>query len=496
MSVSGSISLYSGSTFHQSGGTLSFGSFNESGGTANFDTGLNLTSSTVTLSGGSLTTSSIAGTGSNLNWTSGSLTLTSQPFDVTNGTDPTYGGFVYGSSLTLGSGMSLQSPDGSEPWEYLFGSGSSITQNAGSTNGAVYLLMGATGTNAAAVQYNLTGGALNVEYNVDIGIVKGYGGPGSAIFNQSGGTASCNVLAVGLSGPGTYTLSAGTMSLVHSINVYSGSTSHQSGGVLTSPATSNAGTMTQTGGTASLGALTGTGTVAIGGGTSTASMTVSNFTQGSISVSNLGLFSVAPNSGFANSVSSLSITGSGQLDLANNHMFINYGSGPDPISSIAAMIQSGYDGGTWRGTGIISSDANMSYGLGYADYADPGNPAGLSSGQIEIMYTLYGDANLDGKVNGTDFNLMAANFNQSVTNGWDKGDFNYDGKVNGNDFVLLAANFNQFASQSDVSAADVAALDNFAAANGISLASVPEPASLTLIVLAGFGTFTRRRRIR
>ena len=48
-----------------------------------------------------------------------------------------------------------------------------------------------------------------------------------------------------------------------------------------------------------------------------------------------------------------------------------------------------------------------SYGIGYADSADPGNPAGLSSGQIEIAYTLLGDANLDYKVNGTDFNLMA-----------------------------------------------------------------------------------------
>ena len=79
-----------------------------------------------------------------------------------------------------------------------------------------------------------------------------------------------------------------------------------------------------------------------------------------------------------------------------------------------------------------------SYGIGYADSADPGNPAGLASGQIEVMYTLLGDANLDGKVNGTDFNLMATNFNQAVTDGWDKGDFNYDGKVNGSDFVLLA----------------------------------------------------------
>jgi hypothetical protein len=256
--------------------------------------------------------------------------------------------------------------------------------------------------------------------------------------------------------------------------------------------------MTQTGGTASLGALTGTGAVAVGGGTSTASMTVSNFTQGSISVSNLGLFSVAPNSGFANSVSSLAITGSGQLDLANNHMFINYTAGADPIASIAAWIKSGYSGGTWNGAGIISTTAQSnaaSYGIGYADSEDPGNPAGLAaSDQIEIKYTLLGDANLDGKVNGTDFNIMAANFNQAVTNGWDEGDFNYDGKVNGNDFVLLAANFNQFASQSDVSAADVAALDNFASANGISLSSVPEPASAGIMLIAGWGILRRRRR--
>jgi hypothetical protein len=133
-----------------------------------------------------------------------------------------------------------------------------------------------------------------------------------------------------------------------------------------------------------------------------------------------------------------------------------------------------------------------SYGIGYADSADPGNPADLPSGTIEIMYTLLGDANLDGKVNGADFTLMAANFNQSGKS-WDEGDFNYDGKVNGEDFVLLADNFNQFASQSSVSSADLAALDSFAAANGISLETVPEPMSAGMLVMAGLGMLYRRR---
>jgi autotransporter-associated beta strand protein len=199
-------------------------------------------------------------------------------------------------------------------------------------------------------------------------------------------------------------------------------------------------------------------------------------------------------------LSSLAISGNGTLDIGNNHIIINYGGGSDPIASIAKWIADGaYGTGTtvtWTGTGITSSAAasNPSYGIGYADASDSGNPAGLAAGQIEIMYTLLGDANLDGKVNGSDFNLMATNFNQAVTAGWDKGDFNYDGKVNGNDFVLLAANFNQFASQSSVSSADAAALDAFAAANGISLNSVPEPASAGLLAVGVVSMLGRRRR--
>jgi len=194
-------------------------------------------------------------------------------------------------------------------------------------------------------------------------------------------------------------------------------------------------------------------------------------------------------------ITSLSITGMGTLDINNNHLIISYGSGPDPIASIAAWIASGFAGGSWRGPGITSSAAQgnaASYGIGYADSADPGNPADLPTDTIEILYTLLGDANLDGKVNGTDFTLMATSFNQSGKS-WDQGDFNYDGDVNGSDFVLLAENFNQFASQSDISAADLNALDSFAAANGITLANVPEPLGVATIAIIA-GTFLRRRR--
>ena len=95
-----------------------------------------------------------------------------------------------------------------------------------------------------------------------------------------------------------------------------------------------------------------------------------------------GTLQLAPNTGLAQ-MTALSITGNGTLDINNDHVIINYGGGPDPVASIAAWITSGYAGGTWTGTGIMSTSAENnsgSYGIGYADSADPGNPAGLASG--------------------------------------------------------------------------------------------------------------------
>jgi hypothetical protein len=223
------------------------------------------------------------------------------------------------------------------------------------------------------------------------------------------------------------------------------------------------------------------------------SSTINGITgSGSLTVGNgatANTVRLAANSG-ASTVDSLKILGNSTLDLTNNHLIINYGSTSDPIASIAAEIKNGYNGGSWNGHGIISSTAGSTsgYGLGYADSADPGNPAGLSSGTIEIKYTLLGDANLSGVVDGTDFGIVAANFNKGVS-GWDEGDFNYDGVVDGTDFGDLAANFNKGASGADA----VAALDAFAAANGL-LADVPEPGVMGLGIAGAMGMMTLRKR--
>jgi hypothetical protein len=191
----------------------------------------------------------------------------------------------------------------------------------------------------------------------------------------------------------------------------------------------------------------------------------------------------------------LTITGSGQVDVANNHIIIDYGDGLDPIATIAGYLQTGYAGGAWDGLGIESSSAaaNPGYALGYADGAD-GIVAGLLSGEIEIAYTLLGDANLDGLVSGDDFTILAGNIGKTVS-GWDKGDFNYDGIVSGDDFTDLVENLGKATNGANVvlPASDYAAIDAFAVAHDL-MADVPEPATASILPCASVGILARRAR--
>ncbi len=257
--------------------------------------------------------------------------------------------------------------------------------------------------------------------------------------------------------------------------------------------------------------ITGTGTIADTGsfakfGTGTLTI-ATGLTAGSLSIS-AGKVQIAKNTSLSTTspasnvnISSLTITTSSLLDITNNHLIITYGNS-DPIAAIYGYLQTGFNNGAWNGTtGIISSTAQtptsgLRYGVGWADGNDKtGNVAGLTSGEILLKYTLLGDANLDGAVNGSDFSILAANFGLGVTN-WDQGNFLFGSSVNGSDFSALAANFGQGDSGAAVavSPADIAALDAFAAANGL-LADVPEPGSIGILVAIGLTTLSRRRRI-
>jgi hypothetical protein len=236
----------------------------------------------------------------------------------------------------------------------------------------------------------------------------------------------------------------------------------------------------------------GTGTMTIGTGFTAKSVNIAAGALVLATNTTLGSGTVTSNV----TISSLTIGSNGVLDIENNHIIITYGSS-DPLSTIYGYLVSGYNNGNWNGPGIISSTArsingSSVYGIGFADGAD-GVVNGLSSGQIELKYTLLGDANLDGTVNGSDFSILAANFGLGVTN-WDQGNFLYGSSVNGSDFSALAANFGQGDNGAavSVSQADIAALDAFAAANGL-LADVPEPASAASLALMASALLTRRR---
>jgi autotransporter-associated beta strand protein len=350
--------------------------------------------------------------------------------------------------------------------------GGAIINNGGFNVTLATPLLGSTGdggfTGQGAGTTTLSGAnTFTGPFSVTAGtVVLGSTGALPASRNVSNGASlvvAANTTAGNISGSGSTTVNAGVSLTASTFNEAS---------------LTNNGT-TQINGPGVVGPITGSGTLIVGTGTSNNTLQIA---QGS------GL----------NQQNSLVINAGSSLDLTNNRLVINYGSGPDPITTIAGYLASGFNGGTWNGTGINSSTAvanSLSYGLGYADSADAGNPAGLASGTIEVEYTLLGDANLDRAVNGVDFGILAANFNKGVT-AWDQGDFNYDGIVNGVDFADLAANFNQGANgAAGASAADFAALDAFAAANGL-LADVPEPATITA-GLALIGSLQcRPRRLR
>jgi autotransporter-associated beta strand protein len=296
-------------------------------------------------------------------------------------------------------------------------------------------------------------------------LVIGAGGglpAGNNVTNNSNFTVNANATAGNISGTGTTTVNAGQMMTASNFN---------------QGALANNGT-TQINGSGTVGPISGNGSLIIGTG------------------SGANTLQLATGSGLSQQ-SAVVINSGADLDLTNNHLIIDYGSNADPISTIAQYLASGFNGGNWNGpSGIISSAAqsNPGYGLGYADSADAGNPANLASGTIEVKYTLLGDANLDGVVNGIDFGILAANFNKGVT-GWDEGDFNYDNVVNGIDFGELAANFNKGASGASVGepAYEDPAILSFASANGL-LSDVPEPASFVLLATASAVILGRRRR--
>jgi len=179
----------------------------------------------------------------------------------------------------------------------------------------------------------------------------------------------------------------------------------------------------------------------------------------------------------------VSISGAGSMvDLHNNDLVINYGagSGSATYAATVALIKAGLvslGGAGTTGIGSTEVDAATLPGttLGVADNASVGlttlsgytipNP----TTSVVVKYTWAGDANLDGKVDGSDYALVDTGFAGGGTT-WDQGDVDLSGNVNGSDY-----------SQVDT---------GFASQTG----SLPEPTALGLLGIGAMGMLRRRRR--
>ena len=175
------------------------------------------------------------------------------------------------------------------------------------------------------------------------------------------------------------------------------------------------------------------------------------------------------------------LSNSGLIDVVNNDLVIK-GGGPTGYATAYSQIKTGFNGGTWNGSsttaGVITSstaaaDTSDLTAVGIATNLTSFEGLTVATSDVLIKYTYYGDANLDGAVDGSDYTLIDAGFNGGLT-GWQNGDFNYDGVVDGSDYTLIDNAFNTQGASLGVNPASLVASST---AQIAGTSSVPEPTS-------------------
>jgi hypothetical protein len=159
------------------------------------------------------------------------------------------------------------------------------------------------------------------------------------------------------------------------------------------------------------------------------------------------------------------------------------------------MLHTGYNGGNWNGSGVNSTSAAAdtthltAVGMLQPSGSTSFEGQTLNPTDVALKLTYYGDANLDGKVDGSDYSLIDNAYIMGGLTGWQNGDFNYDGVINGSDYTLIDNAFNvqgaQFSAEVASPTAQIA---------GSAGSAVPEPTSIALLGLTAAGLLGRRRR--
>jgi len=219
----------------------------------------------------------------------------------------------------------------------------------------------------------------------------------------------------------------------------------------------------------------------------------------------------------------LSATSSAGSVNINGSMIIQNNPGVTTVSAAAAK---GFNGGAWNNTSagtiyssLAAADATHLHGVGviqndnglgstlYSSFEGSGTTT-LNDSDVLVKYTYYGDTNLNGVVDGSDYGrvdtayvadqaYLAANPGGTAIPdvGWYNGDFNYDGVVDGSDYTLMDNAFNSQsgAIQAEIASPNAVATDQIGG-GASGTAAVPEPTSLGLLGIGALGLLGRRRR--
>ena len=195
--------------------------------------------------------------------------------------------------------------------------------------------------------------------------------------------------------------------------------------------------------------------------------------------------------------------GGAKLDLTNNKMIVAAGdigtaNAGGTYGGLTGKIQSGYNFSAWDGPGITTSmpDAGPLVGTTtlaistadatfYAGGTFGGVP--VASGDVLVMYTYAGDANLDGLIDGADYGLIDNYVQFPGASGYANGDFNYDGVIDGADYGIIDNSI-------QLQGPPIPAGTYPASAGTVAVAVVPEPASLSVLCVAAASVIGQRSR--
>ena len=166
--------------------------------------------------------------------------------------------------------------------------------------------------------------------------------------------------------------------------------------------------------------------------------------------------------------------GSGSVDMASGGMIALPGDLSANIDTFLAAVGGDANVRWWNDTNgaweaLSTATAGTDYTLEYQTSGDLNtytlltvNPAGPDGG----------DADCNGQVDVSDLGILATNYGDDRGLGWEDGDFNADGVVNVSDLGILATNYG----------------------NGTTAQAVPEPSTLSLLLLGAIALVWRRRR--